>query len=445
MKKITLISAFMFMMFASHTKAQTVTVIDPAGAGGFELGETFEDNGWAVQNGTYGSRKWQVGTGQTGYTGERAAFIGSNATTVGTNAGGRVVHFYRAVTIPTNATNIQLAFKYKQEVVAINAETGPNDFLYLSLLDEVPATGNTAAASQFGDKYPSTAALPAFTSITVPVPVEDVATGTQKYLVFTFRSTNLNDPATIGWGGIDDIALTYDVPCNVATPTVAAQSFCNAGTVANLTQGLVWYAAAQGGTALTAATALTTGTYYAAAVEGDCESDRVAVAVTVTQVNGVEGAASQTFTTSNATLNDLDVTATGMVTWYASPADAQANTNPLAATTPLVHGTTYHATETIGQCVSEDILAVTVTVTLGAKEFAIAGFTYYPNPVNNVLNLTAREQITDVTVTNLLGQQVLNKTINVMQAAIDVTSLAKGTYLLTVTAGANTATVKIVK
>jgi hypothetical protein len=456
MKKITMISAFMLMLLSAKGTAQNVvTVIDPATVGGFETADTFEGNGWAVQNATYGSRKWQIGTGQTGYTGERAAFIGSSATTVGTAAGSRTVHLYRPVLLPANATNIQLSFKYKQEVVAINAETGPNDYLYLSIVDDAPVAGNTATASQFGGKFPSTAGIPNFTPFAVEVPTEKLATATQKYLVFTFRSTNLSDPATIGWGAIDDIKLTYSVPCTVTAPTAAAQSFCNAATVGELktTTGtnVVWYNVATEGTALTAATALATGTYYVAQVDGTCESTRVAVAVTLNKVAAPMGNAAQEVkvTGTNApTLADLAVTLStgGTISWYASAATATAGTPALPLTTPLVSGTTYYATQTVGTCTSIASLAVTATVTtLGTSQFAIAGFSYYPNPVNDVLTLTAQQDITAVTITNLLGQQVINQTVQSHNATINTAALTQGTYLVTVTAGANSTTVKIVK
>jgi hypothetical protein len=450
MKKITFISAFVLALISSAASAQTITAIDPAGAGGFELGETFEENGWGVQNANYGSRKWQIGTGQVGYTAQRAAFIGSSATTVGTSAGSRTVHLYKAVTIPTNATNVQLSFKYKQEVVFINAETGPNDYLYLSLLDEAPATGTTPTASQFGEKYPSTSAgLASYTEINVPVATEDIATGTQKYLVFTFRSNNLSDPNTIGWGGLDDVELTYTLPCNVSAPSAQAQNFCGTATTSELSAqgtGVIWYDVAENGTPLAEDATLATGTYYAASVEGTCESNRIPVAVTVTVADAPTGDATQTVTADtapDATLQDLTVTATGTVTWYASAENAASGEGALDPFTQLENNTTYYATQTIGECESSSF-AVTVTVVLDTEKFAIAGLSYN-NPVNDVLNISAKQQLNDITVNNLLGQKVFSTIINNTQATVNTSVLTKGTYLLTITAANGSTTVKIIK
>jgi hypothetical protein len=293
MKKITLFAAFL-VAFAFQGNAQTtMTLVSPTGDGGFETADTFEGNGWTLLNHTYGSRKWQIGTGQAGFSGTRGAFIGSSATTVGTTAGSRTVHIYRPVTIPAGATNVQVKFKYKQEVVVIDPATGPNDYVYLSLMTEAPTNGT--AAVRFSDKFPSTAAAyPSYTQITAPVPESAIVAGTTQYLVVTFRSTNLNDPATIGWGAIDDIEMTYEA-------ALGTEEF---------------------------------------------------------------------------------------------------NTNKIAA---------------------------------------------YPNPVKDKLTITAAENIDSVSIFNLFGQKLLNQEINATEAAIDMSALATGTYIVNVQSDKNTKTIKIVK
>ena len=292
MKKITLLAAFV-LAFAFESNAQTtVTLINPAGDGGFETADTFEGNGWTLLNHTYGSRKWQIGTGQAGFTGNRGAFIGSSATTVGTSAGSRTVHIYRPVVIPADAVNVQVSFKYKQEVVAVDPITGPNDYIYFSLMTEVPTNG--AAAVRFSDKFPSTTGYASYTNLTAEVPASAIVPGTTQYFVVTFRSNNLSDPATIGWGAIDDIALTYDLP-------------------------------------------------------------------------------------------------------------------------------------------------------LGREEFNANKVAFYPNPVKDVLNLKAAENIDSVMIYNLAGQQLLNKEINANETAVDMASFAKGTYIVNVISNNNVKTIKVVK
>ncbi|PZR11379.1 MAG: hypothetical protein DI539_20685, partial [Flavobacterium psychrophilum] len=67
-------------------------------------------------------------------------------------------------------------------------------------------------------------------------------------------------------------------------PTGTTLTFCNSATVANLTANgtdLKWYAAANGGTALTTTDAVTTGNYFVSQTLNNCESARTQVAVTV--------------------------------------------------------------------------------------------------------------------------------------------------------------------
>ena len=54
----------------------------------------------------------------------------------------------------------------------------------------------------------------------------------------------------------------------------------------------------------------------------------------------------------------------------------------------------------------------------------------YPNPTQNVLNIAADEVITDVIVTNLVGQAVLNVQYNSRQVQVNIAALPPGIYLL---------------
>lgn len=206
MKKITLLAAFV-LAFALESNAQTTEiVINPNSDGGFEIGDTFSANGWAVANGTASAKIWQIGTGQPGFTSQRCAFIGNSSTTVGTTNGNRRVHLYIPITIPANASNIQFSFKYKQ--AALNLTDGvPADYLAVSLMDAIPVSGS-APQGTFMDYVPTNAPLTEFTELTGTMPASVL--GTTKYLVFTFRSTNNTAVPAQAFGAVDDIKLTYD-------------------------------------------------------------------------------------------------------------------------------------------------------------------------------------------------------------------------------------------
>ena len=144
-------------------------------------------------------------------------------------------------------------------------------------------------------------------------------------------------------------------------------------------------------------------------------------------------------------LYDIEVTATGVVAWYESEEDALSGENPLSEDTIVPEGsTTYYATQTIGDCQSAPF-AVTVDVVLGGKGFDAASFRYYPNPVNDVLNLTYSKTITSVTVFNLLGQEVIAKKAGQNTIQIDMSQLAAGTYMVKVQSDDAFRMIKVVK
>jgi hypothetical protein len=229
-----------------------------------------------------------------------------------------------------------------------------------------------------------------------------------------------------------------------APSSSASQQFCNSATVANLTANgsqIKWYNVATGGTALASTAALSTGTYYATQTSGGCESPRTAVSVTVTAVSAPTGAATQSLS-SLLTLGDIVVTGSNIV-WYASAANAASGTNPLAST-QLLANTTYYATQTINGCTSNTSLAVTIT-TLANQDFDMTQFTFYPNPVIDLLNITYSQDMTSVKVFNMVGQQLMSKQVNSNTVQVDMSSYANGAYFIQVTTENAMKTVRVIK
>ncbi|TBX67659.1 T9SS type A sorting domain-containing protein [Flavobacterium silvisoli] len=171
------------------------------------------------------------------------------------------------------------------------------------------------------------------------------------------------------------------------------------------------------------------------------------VNVNVTTTPAPTGDAVQTFTVfsaAEATVANLAATGTNVV-WYASSADALAGVNALAPTTELVNGAAYYAMQTVDGCRSISALEVTVTVTLGTNNFDLSGLKYYPNPVNNVLNIEFAGGIKSVEVYNAIGQKVMVQKENAISATVDMTSLAAGTYFVKVASQNGAKTLKVMK
>lgn len=82
---------------------------------------------------------------------------------------------------------------------------------------------------------------------------------------------------------------------------------------------------------------------------------------------------------------------------------------------------------------------------LSNPTFDSTAFKAYPNPVKDVLSLSYSQDMTNVSVFNLLGQQVINKELNASEAKVDMSNLSAGTYLVKVTVDNQVKTIKVVK
>jgi Cleaved Adhesin Domain/Secretion system C-terminal sorting domain/Fibronectin type III domain len=82
---------------------------------------------------------------------------------------------------------------------------------------------------------------------------------------------------------------------------------------------------------------------------------------------------------------------------------------------------------------------------LTTNSFNNEGFSYYPNPVVDYLKLSYTQNIDKIEVMNMLGQVVLAKAINANESNFDMSSLAKGTYMVKVAADNQIKTIKVIK
>lgn len=177
--------------------------------------------------------------------------------------------------------------------------------------------------------------------------------------------------------------------------TASAQSFCGAATVSNLiatgATGATfnWYAAATGGTALAANTALTSTTYYVSQTVDACESARIPVAVTVTTVAQPTAAATQQFC-SESTVANLSATGTGTINWYAGSTGG----SPLAGTTVLTAGN-YYVSQTVGACESTRATVAVSYVPLAT-----------PTTADNTQEFCSGAEVSNLMATPMAGAQL---------------------------------------
>ncbi|RWX00789.1 Ig-like domain-containing protein [Flavobacterium cerinum] len=235
----------------------------------------------------------------------------------------------------------------------------------------------------------------------------------------------------------------------VTAPDLDDVTACFEYVLPVLENGAYYTATAGGGTMLAAGNVITeNATVYVYVVSGSnpaCNAES-SFAITINAPVPPSGNSTVEYISNeDVLLYDIEVTATGVVAWYETEEDAESGENPLSEDTIVPAGTTtYYATQTIGECESAPF-AVTVDVVLGVKGFNSAAFNYYPNPVNDVLNLSYSNTITGVTVFNLLGQEVVAKNTDQNVVQIDLSQLAAGTYMVKVQSEDAYKVIKLVK
>jgi len=97
-----------------------------------------------------------------------------------------------------------------------------------------------------------------------------------------------------------------------------------------------------------------------------------------------------------------------------------------------------------GSCDAGDY-TLSVSSVLGVDDFQQDSFKYSPNPVDEVLTLNAQNNIDDVKVYNMLGQEVMRSQPQAFDSQLDMSKLQSGAYFVQVTIGTTTQTVRVIK
>ncbi|PXY41496.1 hypothetical protein DMB65_05960 [Flavobacterium cheongpyeongense] len=145
----------------------------------------------------------------------------------------------------------------------------------------------------------------------------------------------------------------------VTTPqTFCVQQNATITDIAISGTNVKWYDAAVNGNLLTNTTTLQNKTYYASQTLTSCESLRTPVVINIQATSAPTGDAVQNFcTTQKATIASLVLTGSAII-WYDNPTGG----NVLPATTSLVNGITYYATQTVNGCESVNRLAISASI-----------------------------------------------------------------------------------
>lgn len=96
-------------------------------------------------------------------------------------------------------------------------------------------------------------------------------------------------------------------------------------------------------------------------------------------------------------------------------------------------------------CAQVGLVAV-LGETLGVSDNSIEGFSFYPNPLSEKLNLKSiNNNIDSVSIYSLLGQEIVNTKIHAEKYQLDVSSLSTGTYIMEVDVNGKTGAYKLIK
>jgi hypothetical protein len=88
---------------------------------------------------------------------------------------------------------------------------------------------------------------------------------------------------------------------------------------------------------------------------------------------------------------------------------------------------------------------VNVVPNLSTSTFVNETFKAYPNPVKDIFKIEYDTEISNVKVINLLGQVVIDNSVNATTTEINMSQLNAGTYMVNVTIGEAIKTIKVIK
>jgi hypothetical protein len=166
------------------------------------------------------------------------------------------------------------------------------------------------------------------------------------------------------------------------------------------------------------------------------------------------GSAAATFGSDDSV--QMLITTDGGLTWTSirtfdaattiSPTGQMVNV-PLAAYSGTIRLAFWATNGTVPDAVDNNFYVDNFTIdgTAGTDSPEALGFTYYPNPTQDVVSFNALEPISRIAVRNMLGQVIQDTKIDALYTQINLATYAAGMYLIEVKTAGRTNIVRIIK
>lgn len=144
------------------------------------------------------------------------------------------------------------------------------------------------------------------------------------------------------------------------------------------------------------------------------------------------------------------VTWSNLFTWNAASTVSPTGQNEsvsLAAYSGVVRLAFWATNGTVADAADVDFFIDNFTIdgAAGISSQETLGFTFYPNPTKDILNVVGVETIESLTLRNLMGQTMVTIPVNTTNAQIDLSDYATGVYLLEVSTAGTSNVIRVIK
>lgn len=246
-----------------------------------------------------------------------------------------------------------------------------------------------------------------------------------------------------------EVTVTVGVPR--APEALEEQTLCSGSLVGDITATTVngatvsWFFVGFITQPVAATDNLTGGLYSVRQSLNGCTSDPTYIRINLVDAPAEpEGDAVQSFYVGE-TVSTLDIVTEyeAVISWFILNDAGEYEAIP--EDTFLEHDHTYYVAQSFVDGCLSPYHAITARNALGTDAHLLKTLKVYPNPAASVVTINSNDAISKITVSNLLGQTVIEQKATTTNVQVNVAALSAGTYILQVYTTKGTDAVKFIK